>query len=174
MKLPMYNHCLATYWNYKGFTLVGSWNCACKATVLPLIGIKWGTHWSAHETAYIIPLFYHTFVKQNFYRAYPLSWPKQYPWLNKCGPHISYVGAHPWIPNALPTWGPCWFLNGKPMPMKPMKPIMGSMSACYLGTLVQIMVCRLFGAKPLSEPVMTYCELDLVTMPSFHLNHQVR
>ena len=23
------------------------------------------------------------------------------------------------------------------------------------------MVCRLFGAKPLSEPILTYCQLDL-------------
>ena len=27
-------------------------------------------------------------------------------------------------------------------------------------SLVQIMACRLFGAKPSSEPVLTYCHLD--------------
>ena len=27
-------------------------------------------------------------------------------------------------------------------------------------TLVQIMACRLFGAKPLPEPMLTYCLLD--------------
>ena len=27
-------------------------------------------------------------------------------------------------------------------------------------SLVQIMACRLFGAKPLSEPKLTYCQLD--------------
>ena len=27
-------------------------------------------------------------------------------------------------------------------------------------TLVQIMACRLFGAKPLSEPMLPYCQLD--------------
>ena len=26
--------------------------------------------------------------------------------------------------------------------------------------LVQIMVCRLFDAKPLSEPMLEYCQLD--------------
>ena len=26
--------------------------------------------------------------------------------------------------------------------------------------LVQIMACRLFGAKPLPEPLLTYCQLD--------------
>ena len=25
---------------------------------------------------------------------------------------------------------------------------------------VQVMVCRLFGAKPLPEPMLTYCQLD--------------
>ena len=30
----------------------------------------------------------------------------------------------------------------------------------WIGTaLVQVMVCRLFGAKPLPEPVLTYCQL---------------
>ena len=27
-------------------------------------------------------------------------------------------------------------------------------------SLVQIMACRLFGAKPLSEPMLPYCQLD--------------
>ena len=29
-----------------------------------------------------------------------------------------------------------------------------------LSSLVQIMVCRLIGAKPLSEPMLDYCQLD--------------
>ena len=38
-------------------------------------------------------------------------------------------------------------------------------SAAYMcqwigSTLVQIMACRLFGAKPLSKPMMVYCQLD--------------
>ena len=38
-------------------------------------------------------------------------------------------------------------------------------SAAYMrqwirSTLVQIMACRLFGAKPLSEPVLGYCQLE--------------
>ena len=38
-------------------------------------------------------------------------------------------------------------------------------SAAYMrrwtgSALVQIMACRLDGAKPLSEPMLTYCELD--------------
>ena len=31
---------------------------------------------------------------------------------------------------------------------------------CIRLTLVQIMACRLFGAKPLSEPMLTYCQLN--------------
>ena len=27
-------------------------------------------------------------------------------------------------------------------------------------SLVQIMACRLFGAKPLSEPMLDYCQLE--------------
>ena len=39
-------------------------------------------------------------------------------------------------------------------------------SAAYMrqwtgSALVQIMACRLIGAKPLSEPMLTYCQLDL-------------
>ena len=39
-------------------------------------------------------------------------------------------------------------------------------SAAYMrqwigSTLVQIMVCRLFGAKPLSKPILSYCQMDL-------------
>ena len=38
-------------------------------------------------------------------------------------------------------------------------------SAAYMcqwigSALVQIMACRPFGAEPLSEPIMDYCELD--------------
>ena len=122
-KLPMYNHCLATYWNYMGFTLVGSWNCPCKATVLPLAGIKWGTHWSAHETAYIIPLFPHTLVKQKFlldmtivlaqvmpmvgqlWARYKLcrGWPLN----SQCFAHAGFWMASP-CPSS-PLWGP-WVL----------------------------------------------------------------
>ena len=39
-------------------------------------------------------------------------------------------------------------------------------SAAYMGqwigsALVQIMVCRLFGTKPLPEPMLGYCQLDM-------------
>ena len=39
-------------------------------------------------------------------------------------------------------------------------------SAAYMcqwiwSTLVQVMACRLFGAKPLSEPMLAYCQLDI-------------
>ena len=38
-------------------------------------------------------------------------------------------------------------------------------SAAYIyiymrSCLVQIMACRLFGAKPLPEPMLTFCQLD--------------
>ena len=35
------------------------------------------------------------------------------------------------------------------------------MRQCIGLALVQIMVCRLFGAKPLSKPMLGYCQLDL-------------
>ena len=31
---------------------------------------------------------------------------------------------------------------------------------CNIPTLLQVMACRLFGAKPLSEPMLPYCQLD--------------
>ena len=37
---------------------------------------------------------------------------------------------------------------------------------CIITTLLQIMACRLFGAKPLSEAMMPYCQLD--TKVHFH------
>ena len=34
------------------------------------------------------------------------------------------------------------------------------MCPCNIPTLLQIMACRLFGANPLSEPMLPYCQLD--------------
>ena len=44
-------------------------------------------------------------------------------------------------------------------------PLLTSPSAAYLhqssgSAMVQIMACRLFGAKPLPEPMLVYCQLD--------------
>ena len=39
-------------------------------------------------------------------------------------------------------------------------PIMSHIMRQWTGsTLVQVLACRLFGAKPLSEPMLTYCQL---------------
>ena len=42
-------------------------------------------------------------------------------------------------------------------------------------TLVQIMACRLFGAKPLSEPMLPYCQLDAKehTSVTFYLRFNI-
>ena len=37
-------------------------------------------------------------------------------------------------------------------------------------TLVQIMACRLFGAKPLSNPMLSYCQLDNKLQWNFNQN----
>ena len=34
------------------------------------------------------------------------------------------------------------------------------MHQCNMPTLFQIMACRLFGAKPSSEPMLPYCQID--------------
>ena len=34
------------------------------------------------------------------------------------------------------------------------------MRQCIGPALVQVMACRLFDAKPLSEPIVGYCQLD--------------
>ena len=34
------------------------------------------------------------------------------------------------------------------------------MRECNIPTLVQIMACRMFGTKPLCEPMLPYCQLD--------------
>ena len=47
------------------------------------------------------------------------------------GPYKLYR-SWPWIPNVLPMWGPCWLLNGKIMPIKPIRPIVGPMSASWV------------------------------------------
>ena len=59
LKLPLKSECVATHWHYMG-SLVDSWNCPCKAIVLPHIGITWGSLWSAHEVAHVKPLVFHT------------------------------------------------------------------------------------------------------------------
>ena len=40
-------------------------------------------------------------------------------------------------------------------------------------TLVQIMACRLFGAKPLYEPMLGYCQLDPIR-PQWNLNQNTK
>ena len=42
-------------------------------------------------------------------------------------------------------------------PLRPSDPLMRRQTS---STLVQIMACRLFGAKPLSKPMLTYCQLE--------------
>ena len=44
-------------------------------------------------------------------------------------------------------------VNSSPPSAAYMRPWAGS-------TLVQVMACRLFGAKPLPEPMLTFCQLD--------------
>ena len=45
------------------------------------------------------------------------------------------------------------YINSSPLSAEFMRQRTGS-------TLVQVMVCCLFGAKPLPEPVLAYCQLD--------------
>ena len=46
------------------------------------------------------------------------------------------------------------------------------MRQCNKLSLVQIMACRLFGAKPLSEPVLTYCQLYLTISSEMSIEGQ--
>ena len=96
----LYKPCLVTHWDYMGITLVGPrnctwkatvfsthwhcigitlvdlWNCPCKDTILPHTGIAWGSHWLAHETARVKPLFCHLslVVCYIFHLLIPLLW----------------------------------------------------------------------------------------------------
>ena len=47
----------------------------------------------------------------------------------------------------------CLTLNSSP-------PSATYMRQCTRSTLVLVIACRLFGAKPLLEPMLTYCQLD--------------
>ena len=59
-----------------GFTLIGPWNCPCKAIVLPHIGITWGLHWSTHETAHIN----HRLTTHWYYMRFTLVGPWNCTW----------------------------------------------------------------------------------------------
>ena len=54
-------------------------------------------------------------------------------------------------------------VNSSPPSAAYMRPWTGS-------TLVQVMACRLFGAKPLPEPMLPYCQLDPWEQTHWHLN----
>ena len=43
---PIHSH-------YMGITLVDQWNCLCKASILPNIGITWGSLWSAQFSTHL-------------------------------------------------------------------------------------------------------------------------
>ena len=66
-----------------------------------------------------------------------------------CG---GYISKYPRL-----YWGICvtrsQWVNSSPPSAAYMRQWTGS-------SLVQVMACRLFGAKPLPEPMLTYCELD--------------
>ena len=59
-----------------GRTLVIPWNCPCKAIVLPQISIKWGLHWSTHETAHIN----HCLATHWYYMGFTLVGPWNCTW----------------------------------------------------------------------------------------------
>ena len=67
-------------------------------------------------------------------------------------PIITLVKLQPHLPraNELTHWG--W--------------VMHIFISTILPTLLQIMACRLFGAKPLSKPMLPYCQLD----PTEHIS----
>ena len=71
------NQWLAKHWNYMGFTLVGPWNCACKAIVYPHICRTWNSHWSSHSFAHVKPLFCYTLVSLRAHIGQPMKWPVQ-------------------------------------------------------------------------------------------------
>ena len=46
------------------------------------------------------------------------------------------------------------------MTLNPLRPGEANMRHGTVSSLVQAMSCRLFGTKPLPEPMMTYCQWD--------------
>ena len=79
------------------FTLIGPWNCPCKAIVLPLIGVTWGLHLSAHETVHVQPkpLFCHTLALHGVYIGRLMELPI---WTTV----LSHIGI---------TWGLLWLAH---------------------------------------------------------------
>ena len=76
-----------------GFTLIGPWNCPCKAVVLPLIGITWDLHWSIHETAHIN----HCLATHWCYMGFTLVGPWNFTWKPTAFPHIGIAWVlHLW------------------------------------------------------------------------------
>ena len=67
------------------------------------------------------------------------------------GLHDTYITTLSWSPSDI------WGINS-----------LRQSDVCMLyqsgPSLVQIMVFHLFGAKPLSEPMLAYCQLDLISM----------
>ena len=64
-----------------------------------------------------------------------------------------------------------WYLDlTYPPPPLPPPPSAAHMSQWIGSALVQIMACRLFGVKPLSKPMLGYCQLDCQEQTSVKLN----
>ena len=51
-------------------------------------------------------------------------------------------------------------LSASCTPINPFPPSAAYMRQWTGSSLVQVMACRLFGAKPLTEPMLAYCQLD--------------
>ena len=75
MKLPLWIHSFATHWHYMGRIMFVPWNCPCKTIILPHIGITWGSHGSAHETAPVNPLFCHNLALHGAYIVRSMKLP---------------------------------------------------------------------------------------------------
>ena len=59
-------------------------------------------------------------------------------------------------------------LNIKSSLINSVRPSDAYMRLQHRPSLVQIMACRLFGAKPLSEPMLAYCQLHPRNKPQWH------
>ena len=70
---------------------------------------------------------------------------------HQCERFFMTTAFYGWNENGLIELSPCWF--------NPLRPCHAYTRQWTRPSLVQIMACRLFGAKPLSEPMLKYCQL---------------
>ena len=118
MNLPMWSHCFATHWHYMGFTLIGPWNCPCKAIVCHTLALH-GVYIGRLMNCPYKPLSCHTMVLHGVYSGWPMKLLMKSHCFSTHWHCMGFTSVNSWKcpykDTVLPHIRITWFHAGQPM-----------------------------------------------------------